>query len=144
MSFGRSLSTCSLALFAALSFPSPEYAVASALQASGSFGCAFVLLRALFTAALLVELLLLPKTLKLPRSRSPSPVEPEPTPKNTNPPAKTKTSKTKTHFACRRRRGKNIVCSIGGGRRAAAWRRVPGWDFAVFFRVWAAPRAIGP
>jgi hypothetical protein len=64
----------------------------------------------------------LPKMLKFPRRRSPIPVEPDPTPKNTKPAAKTKARKTKTHFACARRRGKNIVCSTLGGRRAEACR----------------------
>src|SRR5919204_6390805 len=142
MSFGRSLSRCSFALFASFNLPSPEYAVARSRHASGSFGCALVFLRALLTAELVVEPPPEPKMLKLPRSRSPSPVEPEPTPKKTKPAAKTKARKTKTHFACRRRRGKNIVCSTVGGRRAACLLR-PVSAFAALRRACAAPRATG-
>src|SRR5919204_1915785 len=142
MSFGRSLSRCSFALFASFNLPSPEYAVARSRHASGSFGCALVFLRALLTAELVVEPPPEPKMLKLPRSRSPSPVDREPTPRKTKPAAKTNARKTKTHFACRRRRGKNIVCSTVGGRRAACRRR-PVSAFAALRRACAAPRATG-
>ena len=73
-----------------------------------SFGCCAITFCFAFTCEL-VEVPPPPK--KLPRRMSLIPVEPEPTPKATKPTAKTSARKTKTHFACLRRRGKNIVCS---------------------------------
>jgi len=58
-----------------------------------------------------------PPPKKFPRRMSLMPVEPEPTPKATKPTAKTSARKTKTHFACLRRRGKNIACSYAGAAR---------------------------
>src|SRR5947207_1893663 len=122
------------AVFSWASFPSHEYAVASARHASGSFVCSCVLFSAFLTAVLVVEPPPEPKMLKLPRRRSPRPVEPDPTPKKTKPAAKTNARKTKTHFAWRRRRGKNIVDSMLGGLRAAACFLVLVWGFFAVLR----------
>src|SRR3954463_2832664 len=141
MLFGRSFRTCSSAAFASVSLPSVWYALASWFHAFGSFGCAFASASALFTPELTV-VPLLPKTLKFPRSRSPIP-DPEPTPKKTKPAAKTNASRTNTHFAWRRRRGKNIVDSMLGAWRADACRRLPDdCCLAALRRAWAAPRAM--
>ena len=64
-----------------------------------------------FCLSFTCELVEVPPPKKLPRRMSLMPVEPEPTPNATKPIAKTRARKTNTHFACRRRRGKNIVCS---------------------------------
>ena len=94
------------------------YAVARSRNACASFG--FSSTR--FCAS---EIDGIPEPPPLPRRMSPKPTPPAPTPKPTKPSPKASARKRNTHFACLRRRGKNMVSSTTtSARRVTAAGRV--------------------